>query len=187
MRYDQLRIKHTWLTILFGLLLIIGWLVSTDMFASTTTDATVGPRAGLNAPAFTLDTLSGESTALADHAGKVVIINMWATWCGPCRAEMPALQAFYDEHRDQGLEILAVNNTVNDGEASVQDFVDEFDLTFPILLDHDGDVTRQYQVRSLPATFVIDRSGVVRSVIFGGPIDKATLETEVGVLLEEQS
>lgn len=187
MQHDQLRIKRSWLVVLFAFLLFSGWLVSSNMFASTTTDATVGPRAGLNAPTFTLDTLSGESTALADHAGEVIIINMWATWCGPCRAEMPALQTFYDEHRDQGLEILAVNNTVNDGEASVQDFVDEFDLTFPILLDRDGDVTRQYQVRSLPATFVIDRSGVVRSVIFGGPIDKATLEAEVGVLLDEQS
>lgn len=143
------------------------------------------PREGFPAPDFTLEDLSGASVTLSDYRGQVVIVNLWASWCGPCRAEMPEIQKVYSANRERGLVVLAVNSTVQDNEADARAFVQELGLTFPVLLDREGAVSRRYLLRALPSTFFIDRTGVIRAVIVGGPMSRATLQTKVEGLLSE--
>lgn len=182
-----LREPRRW-TIFAALLLALGmgW-----TWASRVSDPAAGmgrspsPRAGFPAPDLSLETLGGQRLALADRRGQVVVVNFWASWCGPCRAEMPALQRLYSDMSGRGLEILAVNSTVQDSQATAQSFADEFGLSFPILLDRDGAATHAYRVQALPSTFVIDRQGVIRSVLYGGPLSEATLRAAIDPLLTE--
>ncbi len=135
------------------------------------------PIAGHPAPPFELQGLYGESINLADYRGQPVIINFWATWCGPCRAEMPDLQEVSVDHADE-LVIIGVNNTASDNHALVAEFVDEFALTFPIALDPEGTVVEDYQVIGLPMTIFVDRDGVIQEV-FTGPVNKAYIESKL--------
>ena len=94
-----------------------------------------------------------------------MIVNFWASWCPPCRAEMPSLQAVYEDRLPQGdLMVIAIDFLPEDHVGSVAQFIDEFDLTFPVVFDVDGSVKERYGVRGLPATFFIDRNGIVRSL-----------------------
>jgi cytochrome c biogenesis protein CcmG/thiol:disulfide interchange protein DsbE len=143
------------------------------------------PRQGFAAPDFTLEQMQGGEITLSDLRGKVVILNLWASWCLPCRAEMPAMQRVYEANRDRGLEILAVHATYQDTRTAAQAFVDEHNLTFPILLDSTGKVANLYRLRSLPTTFFIDPQGIIHQVIIGGPMSEATLQVAVEILLDE--
>jgi len=178
--------RRWWAFTLAILLLGAGWTWLSRVPASV---ATVGqipsPREGFPAPDFTLDTLGGESATLSAYRGKVVIVNLWASWCGPCRAEMPAIQKVYTANRERGLEVLAVNSTFQDSQADAQEFAQNSGLTFPILLDRDGAVSKRYLLRALPSTFFIDRKGVIRSVVFGGPMTEALVQTKIEALLQE--
>jgi thiol-disulfide isomerase/thioredoxin len=135
------------------------------------------PRVGEQAPDFALRTLDGNVVRLSDLRGKVVLVNFWATWCGPCKAEMPDLQEVYEQHKDQ-LVVLAVNaesNSVEETRRLVTDFRDELNLTFPIVLDTpEGSVFNQYKLQGLPDSFFVDREGVVRSISIG-PMNKETI------------
>jgi peroxiredoxin len=121
---------------------------------------------GFKAPAFTVRNLKGNRVQLADHKGKVVILNLWATWCGPCRVEMPGMENLYRQYRSQGLEILAVSLDKGSSD-KVQTFADEYRLSFPVLLDSDGQVERQYHALTIPTTFVIDKKGMVVAEVDG--------------------
>ncbi len=121
---------------------------------------------GFQAPAFTARNLKGHRVELADHQGKVVILNLWATWCGPCRVEMPGLENLYRRYRSDGLEILAVSlDKGNDGK--VQTFTDEYQLSFPVLLDTDRQVEGLYNTFTIPTTYVIDKHGMVVAEVDG--------------------
>jgi len=162
------------------------WVGSSSVPDSATTGGRIpSPREGFLAPDSTLDLLTGGEMTLSEQKGKVVIINLWASWCPPCKAEMPALQEVYLANRDRGLEVLAVNTTYQDQESAAAAFVQDFNLTFPILLERTGDVARQYQLRAMPSTFFVDREGVIRKVIIGGPMSEVTLQTAVEELLQE--
>ena len=143
------------------------------------------PREGFSAPDFTLDLLDGGQVTLSDLRGKAVLINFWATWCPPCRAEMPAIEAVYRSHKDLGLEVLAVNTTNQDDQAAASAFVQELGLTFPVPLDGTGAVSASYNLRGLPSTYFIDRHGVIRSVVVGGPMSGALIQSRVEELLQE--
>ncbi|HRE28375.1 MAG TPA: TlpA disulfide reductase family protein, partial [Anaerolineales bacterium] len=117
--------------------------------------------------------------------GQVVIVNLWASWCGPCRAEMPALQSVYESLSAEGLVVLAVNSTAQDTEEAARAFVTEHALTFPVLLDREDSVSQAYRLRSLPSTFIVDRQGVIDSVLIGGPLAEAVLRSKVADLLAE--
>ena len=123
------------------------------------------------APDFFLRTLNGRSVRLSDYRGKTVVLNFWASWCPPCRREMPDFQTLWEERGPSGpddLVILAVNLLPEDTIAAAEGFVDEFGLTFPILLDTSrGEVAQRYGVQALPATFFIDRDGIVRTTALG--------------------
>ena len=113
------------------------------------------------------------------------MINIWASWCPPCREEMPAIQKVYEDYKDRGLVILAVNTTYQDTEAAAAAFVDEFGLTFPVPLDRHGKVSNRYQLRGLPSTYFVDRQGVIRSVVVGGPMSETWIRSEVEKILAE--
>jgi peroxiredoxin len=143
------------------------------------------PREGFSAPDFTLETLAGEQVALSDLRGKVVLVNFWASWCPPCRAEMPAIERVYRSHKDLGLEVLAINTTNQDDRAAGAAFVQEFGLTFPVPLDLTGAVSASYNLRGLPSTYFIDKQGFIRSVVVGGPMSGALIQSRVEELLEK--
>lgn len=137
------------------------------------TDAEEGLKVGMKAPDWELSTLDGESVRLSDLQGKKVFINFWATWCGPCREEMPAMESFYQEYQGE-VEILAVNafNTEVDGRNKVSEFIEDYKLSFPVLLDKDGKVVNDYQVTHMPTTIFIGTDGVIQEPPHRGPMDE---------------
>ncbi len=143
------------------------------------------PQGGFLAPDFTLQTFHGKQVMLSTLRGKVVVVNLWASWCPPCRAEMPALDKVYQENRAAGLEVLAVNATNQDTEAAARAYAEQLGLSFPVLLDPGGDVGRRYLLRALPTTFFVDRRGVIRSVVVGGPMSEALIASKVQDLRHE--
>lgn len=143
------------------------------------------PREGFLAPDFTLDTLQGEPIKLSELRGKIVVVNFWATWCLPCRAETPALEKSYEQYEGRGVVILGVNVTNQDLVSAVESFVQEFGLTYPIPLDRDGRVGFLYQVQGLPTTFFINREGVIRTVVVGGPMSETFIGSKIEALLKE--
>ncbi|MFQ5922746.1 MAG: peroxiredoxin family protein [Anaerolineales bacterium] len=176
-----------WGAIVLGVLILGGiWIAVSQVPASATTSGAIpSPREGFAAPDFTLETLDGEPVTLSELRGKAVVINLWASWCPPCRAEMPALQSAYEADRDRGLEILAVDMTYQDSEQDALRFVQDFGLTFTVALDRDGTVARQYLLRALPSTFFVGPDGVIRKVVIGGPMSEATIRSTVSEMLEE--
>jgi peroxiredoxin len=139
------------------------------------------PQAGFSAPDFTLETLQGETISLSDLRGQAVLVNFWATWCPPCRAEMPAIQQVYEKYRDQGFTVLAVD--LQESPAQVNNFAEELGLTFPILIDPDASVFIRYRVTGLPSTFFVDRAGIIQEVTIGGPMTEAFIESQVSSLV----
>ena len=123
-------------------------------------------RVGDQAPIFRLRDLAGNLVDLSGLRGKVVLLNFWATWCGPCRVEMPSMEVLYRSYRDKGLEILAVS-VDEQGPAVTRPFQEDRGLTFPILHDRDYQVGLLYGARSLPMTYIIDRKGTIRERVFG--------------------
>jgi len=121
---------------------------------------------GEPAPNFQLRDLNGHLITLSDLRGKVVLLNFWATWCGPCRVEMPAMEQLYRMFQRKDFEILAVSTDAQ-GAAITRPFQQENRLTFPILHDPDYRVGLTYGARSLPMTFLIDRLGIIRHQVFG--------------------
>lgn len=127
--------------------------------AAGSNSAAPAPVVGAPAPDFTLTDLNGESVRLSDLKGQVVLLNFWATWCGPCEAEMPAIEDRFTTLKGQGLVVLGINQ---DEEAeTVQAFVDRLGLGFPILLDPGAVVGELYRARGLPTTFIVDRDGQI--------------------------
>ena len=131
------------------------------------------------APDFTLTTLDGKKVQLSDLKGKKVIVNFWATWCPPCKAEMPHMQNYYDEFsKDENVEILAVNLTSGDKVKSVQNFVKDYGLTFPIPMDTDGNIGKTYQAITIPTSYMIDTKGRIQNKIVG-PMDENMIKDYV--------
>ena len=135
-----------------------------DSIASVAQRGVVKP--GEPAPNFQLRDMDGRTRSLSELRGKVVLINFWATWCGPCRVEMPAMERLYRAYDRKDFEILAVSTDAQ-GVAVTRPFQQENKLTFPILHDADFRVGLSYGARTLPMTFMVDRQGIVRQHIFG--------------------
>jgi peroxiredoxin len=124
------------------------------------------PQIGTPAPEFQLTDMQGRTVALSDLRGKVVLLNFWATWCFPCRVEMPSMEEAYQSFRSQGLEVLAVS-VDEQGARVTKPFQEEKGLTFRILHDTDYQVGLTYGARSLPMTYLIDRQGIIKHRVFG--------------------
>jgi peroxiredoxin len=142
-------------------------------------------RIGSPAPDFTLKTIDGKVVSLADLRGKPVLINLWATWCPPCRDEMPGIQAVYEKYAAKGLVVLAIDFTVQDHLPEVTAFVQEFGLTFPILLDETGDVSAGlYGMIGLPTSYFIDPQGILQRIQIGGMLPEKLDEYLAEILPE---
>ncbi|ARO58232.1 MULTISPECIES: redoxin domain-containing protein [Bacillus cereus group] len=142
-----------------------------------------GIEIGKSAPDFELTKLDGTNVKLSDLKGKKVILNFWATWCGPCQQEMPDMEAFYKEHKEN-VEILAINYTPSEkggGEEKVSNFAKEKGITFPVLLDKNIDVTTAYKVITIPTSYFIDTKGVIQDK-FIGPMTQKEMEKRVAKL-----
>jgi cytochrome c biogenesis protein CcmG, thiol:disulfide interchange protein DsbE len=135
------------------------------------------------APELALPQLDGTQRTLRDLRGQVVLINIWATWCPPCRAEMPAIQQAYVEYHDRGFTVLAVNQ--REEATAITPFVEQHGLTFPVLLDRDGQASATYQASALPSSFFVDRRGVIRTV-YHGPIPPRVINGTIEQLLQER-
>ncbi|OGO30466.1 MAG: hypothetical protein A2Z16_02620 [Chloroflexi bacterium RBG_16_54_18] len=127
--------------------------------ASGTQSGAASFEIGSPAPDFVLDDLSGNPVKLSDLKGRLVVLNFWATWCIPCRTEMPEFQNIYRQ-KEPDLVVLGINLEQSPGE--IQDFITQLDITYPILLDEEGQVSRLYKVVQLPNTFFIDHDGIIR-------------------------
>jgi len=166
-------------------LLLIGFCVlaaSRGVFAELGDDVGLLPRpvaergivkVGDEAPNFHLRDLNGNTVSLSQLRGKVVLLNFWATWCGPCRIEMPAMEQLYRSYSRKDFEILAVSTDAQ-GAAVTRPFQQEMGFTFPILHDAEYRIGLMYGARSLPMTFMVDRNGIVRQKVpgardWGGP------------------
>ena len=150
--------------------------------AVTDVVTTPAPLADHPAPDFTLTNLDGTNIALSDLKGQVLLLNVWATWCPPCRVEMPTIQAAYEQYHDQGFTVVAVN--LQEDPSPVAAFMRDYQLTFPVLLDSDGQVSRIYQAFSLPSSFFVDRQGVIRAV-YHGPMPRSIIAGTLEQLLQE--
>ena len=129
---------------------------------------------------FTAFDLEGNPVKLSDHLGNIVVLNFWAIWCSPCRLEMPALEAIYQEYRDRKVVMLAVN--VSESATDIATFAQQNHLTFLMLRDTNLDVVKKYGIRSLPTTFFIDREGQVRMSRVGA-MNKAFVAQQIDLLL----
>lgn len=145
-----------------GLLVVSLGLVPIDGFSM----GSRVPAVGTAAEDFRLADLDGKQQSLSQYRGKVVLVNFWATWCKPCTTEMPAMQTAYDQLRDKGFVVLAINEL--EDEPKVREHIRQYGHTFPVLLDRDNKVANQFGVFGLPVSVFIDETGVVREYIKGG-------------------
>jgi peroxiredoxin len=180
MQQAQRRIAY------FTLLLLgFAWIiVSADRSGASTSGEIPAPQQGFLAPDFALNTPAGETVRLSELRGQAVLVNLWATWCPPCRAEMQSIEKMYQEYKDQGFTVLAVNMTYQDDPLAVMPFVEEQGLTFPILLDESGEMGNVYQLRSLPSSYFLRRDGIINEVVIGGPMSEALLRTRIEDILK---
>ncbi len=153
--------------------------------ATQPTDFSAVPaRVLYDAPALTLEDIKGTANSLSNYRGQVVLVNLWATWCPPCKAEMPLLQEYYTQHKIDGFTVIAIED--GDPTSDVISFVNEYRLTFPVWLDPTYQATDQaFKTKNLPSTYVIDRTGRVR-LAWVGAINSVNLEKYVTSIIKEQ-
>jgi peroxiredoxin len=163
----------------------LAWiLISADGSGTSTSGEIPAPQQGFLAPDFALKTPVGETIKLSDLRGQAVLVNLWATWCPPCREEMQTIEKVYQEYKSEGFIVLAVNMTYQDDALAIIPFVNEQELTFPILLDETGEMAKAYQLRSLPSSYFIGRDGIINEVVLGGPMSEALLRTRIEDILK---
>ena len=158
-----------------------------SVFAMTMLVASLAYAATVSGPApnFTLQSNAGGQVSLASLKGKVVMVNFWATWCVPCRQEMPHLEALYQKYNSLGFELLAVNVEKNNAEGA-RKWLQETPVTFPVLFDPENQVTKLYKVQTMPSTVIIGRDGTMRFMHNGyKPGYENDYQTQVRALLRE--
>ena len=165
------RIHHI---ALFGMpVLLLLFSACSIGFSNTTQDKT--------APDFRLKNLEGQFVTLSEFRGKPVLINFWASWCPPCREEMPYLQQVYDEWTSKGLVLLTID--IGETPATITKYFAENNLSLLVLLDTDKEVSQEYGITGVPETFLIDRNGIIRKKQIGAYPDKKTIENDLSIIM----
>jgi peroxiredoxin len=138
---------------------------------------------GNPAPDFQLDNLDGQSISLSDSRGRLVLVNFWASWCPPCRSEMPFIQNIFTDKKwaEEGLIVLAID--IGESPSTVREFVKKEGLTFPVLLDIEREVSIEYYVRAIPTTYFIDREGIIRAIKIGAFSDLPEIERTLNKII----
>lgn len=176
--------KYLAVAVLIGLVIWGFYSVQNDSKLKATSTRTnelkVGLEVGNLAPDFELKNVEGNSIKLSSLKGKKVILNFWATWCPPCRQEMPDMAKFYVDQKDKGIEILAVDLTNTEkSREDVTNFMRANSITFPVVLDENGKVSQLYNVASIPASFIIDSQGVIQRKLVG-PMTYNSMKSMLG-------
>lgn len=138
---------------------------------------------GSQAPDFVLPTLEGDKLQLSSLRGKGVVLNFWGTWCQPCKDEMPDLEKAYQALKDQGIVVLGVN--IGETEVAVKSFKDRYHLTFPIAMDQSKEITQLYAIGPIPTTYFIDKNGIVKKIVIGGPMSEQTIMDNMKQIMPE--
>lgn len=180
---DRPEMNRRWLLIGALLLLLFSLAACSGSVEDSAAAIPEGIDNGQRAIDFELKTLDGEKMSLSDFEGNAVLINFWATWCPPCRAEIPGIEDAYKAHQDEGFVVLGVN--VGEPGAAVEPFVADMGITYPVLLDETTEVSRSYRAVGLPASLVLDRAGVIRARHVGFLSDTQLEEYLEGVLSSE--
>ena len=167
---------------LIGAAALIFFLPRAQEYVLANNDSVVPVRVNIPAPELTLTELEGKTVSLNDYLGMTILVNNWATWCPPCKAEMPTLEAYYKEHANQNFAIIAIES--GESASEVADFVQSYELTFPIWLDTQGLALDTFQNWNLPSSYVIDMDGMIR-LVWNGAISRKMLETYLTPLLEK--
>ena len=169
-------------------LVLLAWIwVSRIPPSALPSSAIEAPKENFLAPDFNLLSMEDSKIKLSDLRGKPVILNFWASWCPPCRAEMPAFQKAWQEYGDTDLIILAVNATHQDSLSDIEIFIDQHHLEFPILLDKSDNFFTPNVDRAHQTTFIINREGIIIKELIGGPIPLSLLRVQADQLLQETS
>jgi peroxiredoxin len=151
--------KKQRLIIRTAILLVLGVAVAYTLFQNLTKGQQLEVKVGEKAPNFVLTDLQGHKHKLSDYKGQGVFLNFWGTWCKPCETEMPYINNQYNQFKDKGVQVLAVN--VGESNVAVSQFAQRLNLDFPIVIDKDSQVQTAYGIDPLPATFLIDKNGTV--------------------------
>jgi cytochrome c biogenesis protein CcmG, thiol:disulfide interchange protein DsbE len=163
-----------------GVLLFLALLVAACGAPGATGGTQTGISEGQSAPDFSLETLDGDKVSLSDYRGQIVLINFWATWCAPCRAEIPAIEAVLEARQDEPFVVLGVN--YQESRDRIRPFVDELSMTYPVLLDETGRVMQTYRAPGLPMSILLDENGVIQHR-HAGLLTEAQLEGYLADLL----
>jgi thiol-disulfide isomerase/thioredoxin len=146
--------------------------------SSSVAARTTAPKIGEAAPEMNLPSLTGDKIVLSQLVGRPVLINFWATWCGPCREEFPALVRKYKQYQDQGLVVIGVNTGDSNTDAGVLTFARNTLVTFPIVRDPDDRFAQMYNIKGLPTSVFIDRKGIIRDIVVGGPMEDEFIDKQ---------
>ena len=133
------------------------------------------------APDFQLQSLDGQTISLSDLRGKPVLINFWASWCPPCREEMPYLQEIYEEWTDKGLVVLAIN--IGESSYTAEEFIQSYNLSFTVLLDTEQDIAQRYNITGIPTTLFIDKDGIIQDKVIGAFQSTAQIENRLSKII----
>ncbi len=156
---------------LLGLLIAPACTPSSQTVRGSRQEAAVGVNVGELAPGFTLVDLEGNQVSLSDFRGETVFLNFWATWCPPCRAEMPEIEAVYQEYKDKGVVVIGVD--IQEAEREVLNFVQQGGYSWAFVLDTSGVVAANYNITAIPTSFFIDGEGIIRAVKIGAMTKRA--------------
>lgn len=176
--------KSSILMVLTYLILGSIFLVSSRFPENGKIPLNTAPQKGFFAPPIELKDITGQVIRLSDYQGKPVLINFWATWCPPCRLEMPAIQSVYTNHIEDNLVVLAINTTYQDDVQEVSKFMLEKNIKLHVLLDMDGKIARDYKIQALPTSFFIYPDGRISEIIYGGPLSETVLEVQIQAIIK---
>ena len=155
--------KRVWIR--GAIIVVLAVAIVYTIYSAVTKEQHALLQVGDMAPNFTLQDLDGKQQTLADYKGQGVVVNFWGTWCESCKKEMPAFDKYYQQFKDRGVQMLAIN--VAESDYAVKTFVQQYDMTFPVAIDHTKSVVRTYNIEPLPTTMLINEHGEIVKIITG--------------------